>query len=168
VSLPPPLTLPVRRITLPVRSIAHKRCTSRSAQKNKSNNEPCPSRAADSRTCIQGSTDTSRDLESKREHSYRADEIGSELDVDQDTPLWDREEEGNADGEPEDEETDHIGAVEGRVGRHFVRKRRDRREDRMKDDVDTLTACNAVDTIPDTSRQCTIEDGPEGAVYSER
>jgi hypothetical protein len=86
----------------------------------------------------EGVADASGRFESHGEHSDRGEDVRDELEVDEELPFGDGEEEREAGHEPEEEEAAHLGRGEGGRGGHVVRESRNGREDRVEEDVDAL------------------------------
>ena len=123
------LTRPLGRISLPIRSVTRKRRAIRGGQQGEAHYQPRPGAPVDSRLQGKNVSDSARLGEGEGEHADRTKDVGDELDVDEDPPLGDREEESGCRGDPEDKEADHVGRIECGCARHVVRDTGDRGED---------------------------------------
>jgi len=67
---------------------------------------------------------------------------------------------------PEQEEPYHLGRSQTTRSWHLVRNPRDTWEDGVEHDVNALTPCDSVHSIPDACGESTVENWPSCAVDS--
>lgn len=88
--------------------------------------------------------------ERESEHAHATEEVGDELGMDEDLPFGNGEKECAAGEEPEEKEAAHLGRGHTRGGGHVIGEMSNGGKDRVEEDVDTLTAGDGVDAVPDT------------------